>query len=270
MIVPAPWAVVTSPPCPLRSRRPLRLRRRRRRPRRPRQQSFYRRRQPRPLRSHPCGLRRSLQRVAKWDNGPDSAAACTESPVQICTSRGTTVESSWSMSPNSTRAPRRGSGPVPPLPLLRSPSGTNFWPRASRRIRAPAEQHQYAEPCDARSSEVAEGVGAGRSLLCSRWDLDPRLAAPRDARIVGPRAGAVVPVRLWESRLLNVHGRLLHDDRRRCVAVVGRVIPPVPVRAPAAPRADDDNAVAPEPVMEPVVMTEPVAAVPAVAPCIAW
>ena len=77
--------------------------------------------------------------------------------------------------------------------------------------------------------------------------------------------------------MLDVDRRLLDDDGRRCVAVVGRVvvgrvIPPVPVRAPAAPRADDDNAVAPEPVMtEPVAAVPPVpAAVPASAPCIAW
>jgi len=115
-----------------------------------------------------------------------------------------------------------------------------------------------------------------------RRDLDPRLWARGSSRIVGFGAGTVVPVRLGRL-LLDVDRRLLDDDGRRCVAVVGRVvvgrvIPPVPVRAPAAPRADEDNAVAPEPVMtEPVAAVPPVpaaspvpAAVPASAPCIAW
>src|SRR6266849_3874951 len=111
-------------------------------------------------------------------------------------------------------------------------------------------------------------------LLRPRRDLDPRLGAHRHVRVVRLGAFAVVPVRLWRSRWLDVHGWLLHDDRCRVVGVVGvvgivrrRVIPPV--RAPAAP------AVAPEPMMmtEAVAPVAPVpAAVPAVsasAPCMA-
>src|SRR6266508_826082 len=89
-----------------------------------------------------------------------------------------------------------------------------------------SEAHQYSA-AGAQLQTLGKTRGTGDRLLGPRRDLDPRLVAHLRARVIRFGALAVVPVGLWRSRWLDVHGWLLHDDRWRSVAVVGRrVIPP--------------------------------------------
>src|SRR5262245_13696154 len=71
-------------------------------------------------------------------------------------------------------------------------------------------------------------IGEGASLLSPRGDLEPRLRATLDVRVIGGGTLTVIPVRL--SRLLDINRWRLNDDRWRRVVVGGRVIPPVGVR----------------------------------------
>jgi hypothetical protein len=89
-------------------------------------------------------------------------------------------------------------------------------------------------------------------LLRSRRDLDPCFWARGNGRIVGPGAGAVVPVplrRRGRSRLLlDVDRRLLNDDRRRWVHVVRRRVP-VSWTPPKRGRDVDEDSAVPAPMV---------------------
>src|SRR5262249_62405426 len=78
--------------------------------------------------------------------------------------------------------------------------------------------------------------------LRPRRDLDPRLRAALDGRVVRARRLAVIPELFGHNRLLlDVSGRLLDKHCRRIRVVRRRIVPPPWIWSPPPRAAADDH-----------------------------